>query len=284
MDKKESNVKKIEEELRIIQKKLDEIIEKDGLNTKQGVVVFRPACGASVEEIKELLQKTMLYEWNVLSLGGDIAPTLLTFLENLEQLKILAKKDPLTGLLNRKQLNEIVNIEVERCYRTRQPLCILFIDLDDFKKINDTMGHDVGDKVLIEVANNLKTQCRKTDSIGRYGGEEFVIVLPSTSLVQGEVTGERIRSSIKRIKFQNKEHGSFRVTCSIGLCCYKGRKKIDPEFLLKQADKALYEAKNKGKDRVVSAGIVDIDLKSVEKMIRVNSEEKNFLFGKTKQK
>ena len=282
MDKKEGSVNKIEEELKIIQKTLDEIISKNGLSSKQGVVIFRPACGSSIEEIKGILEKNLLYEWNVLSLNGDITPTLISLFENLEKLKAFAQKDPLTGLLNRKQLNEIITIETERCYRTRQPLCILFIDLDDFKKINDTMGHDVGDKVLIEVANTLKKQCRKSDSIGRYGGEEFVIVLPSTSLVQGEITGERIRNSIKNIEFVSKEHGVFRVTCSIGLCCYKGRKKIEPELLLKQADKALYEAKNKGKDKLVSAGIVDIDLTSVENMVRVNSEEKNFLFGKTK--
>ncbi|GAB6887687.1 hypothetical protein JCM13304A_11850 [Desulfothermus okinawensis JCM 13304] len=282
MDKKDNNLKKIENEIRIIQRELDGIVKKCNTDAKEGVLVFRPTCGTSREEIKRLLQKTMLYDWNILTINGDTTPTIITLFENLEKLKDLANKDPLTGLLNRKQLNNIIMVETERCYRTRQPLCILFIDLDDFKKINDTMGHDVGDRVLIEVANKLKEQCRKTDHIGRYGGEEFVIVLPSTSLVQGEITAERIRSSIRNIRFEEQKNGSFRVTCSIGLCCYKGRKKINPEFILKQADNALYEAKNRGKDRIVSAGIVDIDAESIQEMVKVNPEEKNFLFGKTK--
>ncbi len=76
----------------------------------------------------------MLYDWNILTINGDTTPTIITLFENLEKLKDLANKDPLTGLLNRKQLNNIIMVETERCYRTRQPLCILFIDLDDFKK------------------------------------------------------------------------------------------------------------------------------------------------------
>ncbi len=277
MNKKENKYKKLEKEILYLQKQLMEFMSS---NKQEGLIVFRPAKGLSLDEFKKIIIHKRLFDWHAINLDGDVTPTLLEIYETLQLLQNMAQTDPLTGLSNRKRLFQVLNLEVERSHRTNQPMCLFFIDIDDFKKINDTLGHHIGDMVLKEVAKVLKNECRKTDYVFRYGGEEFVILFPSTSLFQGEIMGERIKKTIKELKLKDDRGHTFQITCSIGISCYKGRKKIDPEILIKIADKAMYEAKNTGKDKVVIGGIVDIDLESFEKMVKVNAEEKQFLFSK----
>ena len=280
MDKKSNKYKKLEQEIVYIQQKLNEIIKSRHDRLEDGIVIFKPTEGLTLDDWKKFIDNEKLLDWNAITLKGDVTPTLFEFYKRLQILQDLAQKDPLTGLANRKRLIEVLNLEVERSYRTSQPLCVFFLDIDNFKKISDTMGHDIGDLVLKEVAKLLKSQCRKTDFICRYGGEKFAIIFPSTTLFHAEITGNRIREALKKIEIKGPNNRSFHITCSIGISCYKGRKKINPEILLKKADKAMYEAKNSGKDKVITAGFVDIDLESFKDMVKVNAEEKQFLFSK----
>jgi len=141
------------------------------------------------------------------------------------------------------------------------------------------MGHEMGDIVLKDIGGTLKRLCRKIDFVGRYGGEEFVLILPGISLFQGEIIANRIRKAVKQIEFIYKTR-KFHVSCSIGVSCYKGKKNIEPSLLINKADEAMYRAKREGRDNVMLSEIVDIDLSTIEKMVKVNSQEKKFLFGK----
>lgn len=277
MNKKENNSTKLEEEIKLLQKLLESEVSK--INRDDSVVVFRGVTGVSTKEIEKIFLENQLLNWNVLDLKKDKLVSVTHILNKIDKLYELSHKDPLTGLGNRKKLEETLSLEIERSYRTKQPICLCFLDLDDFKKINDTMGHDVGDKVLKGIAEILKECCRKTDMIFRYGGEEIVILFPGTPLYHSEVISNRIRQEIKNHIFYDSEQRPFNVTCSMGIACYKGKKPIDINELIKEADKALYEAKARGKDKVVVGKIVDVDIE-VEEDLKVNPEEKSLLFGK----
>lgn len=137
-------------------------------------------------------------------------------LENNKQLATLAKTDQLTGLLNRRGMEKLLEREVAYAKRNKTELLAALIDLDDFKKVNDTKGHATGDIVLKSVAGALKKEIRAIDWIGRVGGDEFLVLLPSTSLSDGAKVAERMRLSLNK-KYISTSHGSIKVTASIGL-------------------------------------------------------------------
>ncbi len=276
MDKKDKHLEleRLKAELLYLQQKFQELMEGERLPLG-GIVIFKPSRDLTLKDWETI--KDSLYHWSALPVAADITPTLLELQEKIEKLYKLSSRDPLTGLDNRMKLHDILRLEVERARRTKQPLCVVFLDIDDFKKINDRHGHSVGDVVLKRIAEILKKQCRKTDFIFRYGGEEFVLILPATSLLQGEITCERIRKNIKESLFYNERGESFHVTVSMGISSYKGRKEIDPRQLLKLADEAMYKAKKRGKDQIVTAEFIDIE--PFDKIVKVNKEEKQFLFS-----
>jgi len=152
--------------------------------------------------------------------------------------------DVLTGVYSRWYLLKRLGDEVNRYMRKRIPLSVLFIDIDDFKRVNDTYGHDVGDKVLAEVGRIIKEQIRIVDIPGRYGGEEFVVVLPDTDEEGAYVVAERIRKAIENMKC------SVPITVSIGVATLS-EEFVSGETLLRRADMAMYRAKSMGKNRVV---------------------------------
>ncbi len=162
-----------------------------------------------------------------------------------------AKYDKLTNLLRRETFDEIFKKVLNRSYKLKQEASLLFIDIDHFKKINDTYGHDKGDEVLKQISKLLKTQIRDTDipgkSIGRYGGEEIAVILPNTNKKNSKKVAERLRKSIQKF-YKNKE----KITISIGLSNFKPKEKPDIEKLYKSADEKLYKAKERGRNRVVS--------------------------------
>jgi two-component system cell cycle response regulator len=162
----------------------------------------------------------------------------------------LATTDELTGLFNRRHFMTKLQEEISRYARYRTPLSIALLDIDYFKKINDEYGHDAGDFVLREMGKLMRSCVRSTDSACRYGGEEFILVFPSTDLRSTEIFAERIRAHISKHNFYY-DYNYIPVTVSIGLA--EAYAEItNPDLLLKLADKALYAAKKDGRNRVIS--------------------------------
>ena len=162
-----------------------------------------------------------------------------------EELKLLATRDPLTGCLNRRAFFAELETQWAASDRYGQPMSCLLVDIDHFKSINDTYGHGVGDQVLQLVSDTLKISVRKSDSVCRYGGEEFCILLPHISIDEAEQAAERLREAIAE-----RQCGEVRVTASLGATAL-GLGATDPRDLLEQADKCLYAAKRSGRNRVV---------------------------------
>lgn len=163
-----------------------------------------------------------------------------------DTLEELSNTDALTGLFNRLKLDEVFSYEISKAQRYQKAFSILLLDLDRFKSVNDTFGHQAGDQVLIETAAVLRRRCRKTDTIGRWGGEEFLIILPETDLESARLLADKIRQAVAEHSFQHTK----KVTCSIGVCTF--RENDDPRSMLERVDRALYLAKQSGRDRVES--------------------------------
>jgi two-component system cell cycle response regulator len=165
----------------------------------------------------------------------------------------LAVTDPLTGLYNRRYLDSHLNVLFNRSMARGRPLSVLITDIDRFKHVNDTYGHDGGDEVLREFANRVRSTIRGADLACRYGGEEFVVVMPDTSPEIAAAVAERLRAAIENAPFMLKHAGeALNVTASFGIAS-RITSVLTPDQLMKQADLALYEAKNTGRNRVVAA-------------------------------
>jgi diguanylate cyclase (GGDEF)-like protein len=168
----------------------------------------------------------------------------------LMELEKLATTDPLTGVYNRRQLFKIGEQELQRSQRHNRPLSILMLDIDHFKKINDLYGHSVGDQALIFLTETIIKSLRTSDFFGRFGGEEFVVILPETTLTEALDIAERLRRHIAEISFLSS--GQFiSLTVSIGVANFE-TSSANFDYLLHKADQALYEAKHQGRNRVVT--------------------------------
>ncbi len=165
------------------------------------------------------------------------------------RLERLATTDPLTGLANRRQLEQSLDFELARSHRNRHPFCVLVMDLDRFKLVNDTWGHPCGDEVLRGLAGILRANLRATDLRARWGGEEFVVMLLDTELEAGQRTADKIRALVQDHPFERPDGERLEVTISIGLACFPEHA-TDGANLLSLADQALYRAKTSGRNRV----------------------------------
>ena len=169
-----------------------------------------------------------------------------------EALRQEATHDSLTGLLNRHAILGLLQIELDRSAREQGSLALLMADLDHFKLVNDYHGHLAGDAVLRESAERMRSSIRSYDSLGRYGGEEFLVVLPGCDGAGAFAQADRIRQAIATTPFP-LENERLTVTCSIGLTCLSGGAYRDTDALIGQADLALYAAKANGRNQVVCA-------------------------------
>lgn len=162
----------------------------------------------------------------------------------------------MTGFYNRRQLEERIKQEVSNAKRQNAPLCGIMTDVDFFKHVNDTYGHAVGDLVLKTIAKVIRSQLREYDIAGRYGGEEFSILLPFTKLEEAQMVAERLRKTIEQkvidISKVNKESDVKEISVTISMGIYEIKSSDNDEDLLRKADKALYEAKNTGRNKVVT--------------------------------
>jgi two-component system cell cycle response regulator len=162
----------------------------------------------------------------------------------------LAVTDELTGLYNRRYFDRHLGIMLERAREQDRDMAVMLIDLDYFKSVNDTHGHDVGDTVLKEFAGRLRRNIRGVDLACRFGGEEFVVLMPDTDYAQAQGVAERVRQSIAERTFEAGSTRSLPITVSVGLAMNE-HEHDTPESLLKRADIALYRAKREGRNRVV---------------------------------
>jgi len=180
--------------------------------------------------------------------NNDKARLLIQVADAAKAYEKLSKEDSLTGISNRRELDRFLALEFERAVRNKRPLSVVLGDIDFFKKINDLHSHAVGDEVLKQVALILKDGCRNIDMVGRYGGEEFLLVLPDKDIDQARQVCERLRAAIESFDCTSMGAGP-RVTMSFGLATLTNE--VSYERLLAIADERLYEAKEAGRNRVI---------------------------------
>lgn len=186
-----------------------------------------------------------------------------------QELTEKVRTDHLTGLYNVRHLHDALDQEIERTKRTRHPTALIILDLDHFKPVNDTYGHVVGDQALKHIAVIIQNSIRRLDISCRYGGEEFAVVLPSTSHLPAIQVAERIRENVEQTSFAVAD-SELNLTVSIGLDTYTHKSGDTVREFIERADKLLYEAKISGRNRVAFATTEDPGSVSVE--------EKNALF------
>lgn len=196
----------------------------------------------------------------VMRIGGDdfltkpispahLAGSVLVRARRFRSLRATMVSDSLTGLLNHTAIKEQTAVTLSRMRRQGSAMVFALIDIDHFKKVNDTHGHPVGDQVIRSLSHLLKQRLRTSDVIGRYGGEEFAVALPDTPLDGGALVMDRIRAHFEEIAHPSPS-GDFHVTFSCGVAAFPGHD--DPEAIMQAADDALYEAKRAGRNRVIS--------------------------------
>jgi two-component system cell cycle response regulator len=188
------------------------------------------------------LKARLLVGRRILDLHGEL-------ISAREAMRHAATHDSLTGLLNRKESLEALRLELSRARRGKSPVTVMLVDLDHFKAVNDESGHLFGDEMLREVGHRFRGGVRDYDSVGRYGGEEFLFVLPGCDLTRAFIRADQIRKSVSATPVR-KNGMERRVTVSIGFAVSQGLGEGEVESLLQQADMGLYEAKRRGRDRV----------------------------------
>jgi diguanylate cyclase (GGDEF)-like protein len=182
--------------------------------------------------------------------GGYISKIRDKLRQSLRTIQQMAIHDELTGAFNRHHLNELLEIERSRCIRSGEEFSVCILDVDHFKRVNDTLGHLAGDLVLKHFASEVKKSLRTIDNFGRFGGEEFLLVLPRTNIEQARLCAERIRRMTEELAFPGLDR-NFSITSSFGIAQYRPGE--DLKDMLSRADTALYKAKHAGRNRVESA-------------------------------
>jgi len=169
-----------------------------------------------------------------------------------EKLRSQSVRDPLTGLYNRRYLDESLELELARALRSETPIAAIMLDIDHFKKFNDTFGHDAGDVVLKEIADVLARSMRRGDIAGRFGGEEFLLLMPGADAERAIARAESMRRAIALLDVGYAGQKLGRITASFGVATFP-RDAETAQSLVQAADKALYAAKDAGRDRVIAA-------------------------------
>lgn len=217
------------------------------LDDQSTVASLHEAMTSLIEDTKIILKSNTRLSKRLETANYDLG----TLQQQLEFQRSAALTDPLTGLANRRAFDQIMSTATERANGEDQSLCVLMVDIDHFKKVNDTHGHLVGDQALRFVANVLVESVRGDDVVSRYGGEEFAIILVGTPMESAKLVAEKIRVRVADRPLMRVRTGISigRITVSIGLTFYK--KGETAESFVERADRALYAAKQQGRDRVV---------------------------------
>jgi diguanylate cyclase (GGDEF)-like protein len=200
-----------------------------------------------IDELERLNDKMLDLNRDYANAQFELAQTNLKLRQREAQIVALTLTDSLTGLGNRRQLQQAMANEINRARRTGGSLCAFMADLDHFKRVNDTFGHEVGDKVLAAFGDLLRQKTRSTEVAARIGGEEFVVLMPHTDLAESLTTAERIRAATAAMRVKPMPDG---VTASFGVAKLAAGE--DGDAFMLRIDKALYEAKHTGRNRVVA--------------------------------
>jgi len=202
-------------------------------------------------QARHALRRDLVFVFSALTLAENAALALAN-LNLREILRMQSVREPLTGLYNRRYMEESLERELRRSTRKKSPLGVMMLDVDHFKRLNDTFGHEAGDAVLRTLANLFRTQLRGEDVVCRYGGEEVTMILPEASLEATRQRAERLRDAAKHAVVEFRGQWLEAVTLSIGVSSFPENGPT-VEALLRTADSALYRAKDEGRDRVVVA-------------------------------
>jgi diguanylate cyclase (GGDEF)-like protein len=172
-------------------------------------------------------------------------------IEMYQKIQSLSIMDPTLNCYNRRKFLEMAEQEITRASRYDHPLSLMILDIDHFKQINDSFGHPIGDQVLKQIVDACRKTIRNTDILGRYGGDEFVILCPETSMYGAMEIAERLRQKVGQITFQANDKTNT-LTISGGLACLESmaNKNVKLENFIEEADKALYHAKAEGRNRI----------------------------------
>ncbi|NWG02456.1 MAG: GGDEF domain-containing protein [Syntrophaceae bacterium] len=181
-------------------------------------------------------------------IGYQMAASLKHF-QRLSSIKNIAIYDTLTGLYNRRHFEERLGAEAQKSFYGGTPLSLVMMDIDYFKKVNDTFGHTEGDRVLCNISSLLKNSIRKKDTVARYGGEEFILILPETGLEESYMIAERIRRLVEVTPFDVGQ-AQVHLTISMGISNFPSHRAKSKEELIRMADQALYDAKRGGRNKV----------------------------------
>jgi diguanylate cyclase (GGDEF)-like protein len=187
------------------------------------------------------------------------------------------RTDALTGLYNFRFFSETLALEMERTRRSAQPMALIILDVDHFKPFNDRWGHETGNKALVHIAQLINLAVRKLDVACRFGGEEFVIILPNTDLQQAAQVGERLRDMVASTPFEVNPQETVAITASLGVDISTPHHGDTVDSLLQRVDRWLYQAKHQGRNRVAHP-VID----HVPSSAAVTPEEKEALFGERK--
>ena len=221
--------------------------------------------------------KERMIKENLMCPGGQQICSAIEQVNALSQevstLSELIRTDNLTGLYNQRYLLETLALEMERTRRTGRFMAIIMFDLDHFKQVNDTWGHESGNNVLVSTASLIKKAVRKLDVACRYGGEEFVVVLPNTGLIEAVHVAERIRSTLEATPV-DVEGGIINPTASFGVDIFTDQQNDSPESLISRADSFLYQAKSEGRNQVRHVAAKDIEHEP-----QISTDERDALFG-----
>ena len=229
------------------------IIASMGVDSTAGIPEGADDCVAKPYRAVEVLirVRAQLRAAEELGRARTAFETLETTIADNRRLLALATTDPLTRVLNRRALADRLAIEMDRARRYASELAILLIDLDYFKRVNDTEGHLAGDEVLRQLANCIQSAVRTVDIVARYGGEEFVVILPETSPAGAMTFADRVRSGIESHEFPVGD-GIIRLTVSIGVSTFPAANIASADDLFASADAAMYRAKQDGRNQVRS--------------------------------
>jgi len=178
----------------------------------------------------------------------DLVESQLEHVGKTRLLQRLAETDPLTGLLNRRAIQHRTEIEIERSVRYGHKMSVILFDIDYFKIINDRFGHQAGDEILVELSKQVMSMIRKIDLFGRFGGDEFIIVMPETSIEFAQIIGERIRAQLKEVSIPNRDLNFPALSVSMGI--YELVSGDTFSTMINRVDKALYHAKETGRNKI----------------------------------